>query len=57
MASLLSVGAVTPPSNDGTFPFNDRNRAFIHDDTIYYVRGEEVWAAFWSAPTMVNGPF
>ena len=57
MAALLPVGAVMPPANDTTSLFSDRNRAFIHDDTIYYVRGEEVWAAFWSAPTMVNGPF
>jgi len=57
MASLMAVGAIAPPETDSRFPYDDRNRSFIHDDTVYYVRGEEVWAAFWNAPTVVNGPF
>jgi uncharacterized secreted protein with C-terminal beta-propeller domain len=57
MAALLAAGTITPPTTDSLVPYDDRNRAFIHDDTVYYVRGEDVWAAFWNAPTIVNGPF
>jgi hypothetical protein len=35
----------------------DRSRAFLHDDTIYFVLDEVVFSAFWLSPTMVNGPF
>jgi uncharacterized secreted protein with C-terminal beta-propeller domain len=58
IASLLSVGAIRPPADDpGTPFFSERSRAFIHDDTVYYVRDETVWAAFWDTPSIVNGPF
>ncbi|MEM8815755.1 MAG: beta-propeller domain-containing protein [Pseudomonadota bacterium] len=56
LSRLLQVGSVHPPV-DPTFPFSERNRAFFHDDTIYYVRDEEVWGSFWNAPELVNGPF
>jgi hypothetical protein len=35
----------------------ERSRAFIHDDTVYYIRDDDVWTAFWHTPTIVNGPF
>ena len=54
LASLVSAGQLTPPA---TSEFAERNRAFLHDDTIYYVLEENVWSAFWLSPTMVNGPF
>lgn len=57
LASLSSVGSIVPPRPDITIPYVDRSRSFIHDDTVYYVRDETVWAASWFAPTMVNGPF
>ena len=59
LASLLSVGSIGPPA-DPTRPLfwnPERNRAFIHDDTVFYIQNEDVWSAFWNAPTMVNGPF
>ena len=56
LASLLPVGELTPPVADD-FGFAERNRAYLHDDTIYYVLNETVWSAFWLSPTMVNGPF
>lgn len=56
LASLVPVGQLTPPVAS-EFGFADRNRAFLHDDTIYYVLAENVWSAFWLSPTMVNGPF
>ncbi len=56
LASLVPVGQLTPPVT-GQFGLADRNRAFLHDDTIYYVLEENVWSAFWLSPTVVNGPF
>ncbi len=56
LASLVPVGQLTPPVVS-EFGLADRNRAFLHDDTIYYVLEENVWSAFWLSPTMVNGPF
>jgi len=57
LASLNSVGSIVPPRTGITIPYVQRSRAFIHDDTVYYIRDETVWAASWIAPTMVNGPF
>ena len=55
---LNRVGTIQPPSLDPNAPdWVERNRAFIHDDTVYYIRDEDVWAAFWTMPTEVNGPF
>jgi uncharacterized secreted protein with C-terminal beta-propeller domain len=57
-ASLNSVGSIQPETDGSTRSFySDRNRSFIHDDTVYYVRDEDVWAAFWDTPSVVNGPF
>jgi len=56
-ASLLPVGALEPPADAGPQVFGDRNRAFLHDDTVFYVVNETAWAANWFAPTIVNGPF
>ncbi len=56
LASLVPVGQLTPPVTS-EFGFAERNRAFLHDDTIFYVLDETVWSAFWLSPTMVNGPF
>lgn len=55
LASLVPVGEISPP-NGGSEPWGHRNRAFIHDDTVYYVRDELVWSAFWTSPSLVNGP-
>lgn len=55
-ASLVPVGQLTPPVTS-EYGFADRNRAFLHDDTIFYVLEDNVWSAFWLSPTMVNGPF
>ena len=56
LASLASAGSIDPPDINGVYWAN-RSRAFIHDDTVYYVRDEIVWSAFWGSPTVVNGPF
>jgi len=57
LASLIPVGSIVPPGDPGTNAYVSRSRAFIHDDTVYYIRDETVWAASWIAPTIVNGPF
>jgi uncharacterized secreted protein with C-terminal beta-propeller domain len=57
LTALNRVGAIEPPSIGPNAPdWIERSRAFIHDDTVYYVRDEDVWAAFWHTPTIVNGP-
>jgi hypothetical protein len=57
LATLNPVGSIVPPGDGFTSPHVDRSRAFIHDDTVFYIRDETVWAASWLAPTIVNGPF
>ena len=58
VAALNSVGSIVPDVGGFEIPFfASRNRAFIHNDTVYYVRDEAVWAAFWHTPSIVNGPF
>lgn len=58
-AMLLNVGSIVPPADPTGSQFwnPERNRAFIHDETVFYIQDEDVWAAFWNAPTIVNGPF
>ncbi len=56
-ATLEAVGSIIVPQNGFAFEHASRNRAFIHNDTVYYVRDETVWAANWLTPTIVNGPF
>jgi hypothetical protein len=58
LAALNRVGAIEPPSLDPNLPdWVERSRAYIHDDTVYYIRDEDVWAAFWQSPSLLNGPF
>lgn len=57
-AALDSAGAVIPLVDGVEIPYYaERNRAFIHGDTVFYVRDENAWGAFWDNPSMVNGPF
>lgn len=58
LAMMNSIGSIEPPSIGPNEPdWVERSRAFIHDDTVYYVRDENVWTVFWDAPSIVNGPF
>ena len=58
IAALNSVGSIVPDAGGFETPFiPSRNRAFIHNDTVFYIRDEAVWAAFWHTPSTVNGPF
>ncbi len=56
LAALIPVGRIMPPQTAAN-QWVDRNRAFIHNDTVYFVQDETVWSAFWTTPTLVNGPF
>ena len=55
-AALIPVGRIEPPQLTAD-RWIERHRAFIHDDTVYYIQDELVWSAFWLSPTIVNGPF
>jgi hypothetical protein len=58
MATLNATGVIDPSASDPNNPqWVLRNRAYIHDDTVFYIRDEDVWAAFWHTPSIVNGPF
>ena len=57
LSALNSVGSIVPPRPGIAIPYVSRSRAFIHNDTVYYIRDEAVWAASWNSPTTVNGPF
>jgi hypothetical protein len=58
-ATLDRAGAIIPRGEGGQTPLPPAalNRAFIHGDTVYYVRDEAVWSASWLLPSRVNGPF
>jgi uncharacterized secreted protein with C-terminal beta-propeller domain len=58
LAALDSVGSIEPPAIGPNEPdWVERSRAFIHDDTVYYIRDDSAWAAMWHTPSIVNGPF
>jgi uncharacterized secreted protein with C-terminal beta-propeller domain len=58
LAALNSVGAIEPPSIGPNDPeWVQRSRSFIHDDTVYYIRDDDVWTSIWDTPSIVNGPF
>jgi hypothetical protein len=58
-STLRMTGALVPQTGNsqGVIAPAERNRAFIHDDAVFYVRDEDVWATRWSNPATVNGPF
>jgi beta propeller domain-containing protein len=57
-ATLLPVGSlITTRPGDPLGYYANRNRAFIHDDTVFYVRDDAVWGAFWTLPSDPRGPF
>jgi uncharacterized secreted protein with C-terminal beta-propeller domain len=58
LTAMNRVGEIEPPSFDPSLPdWVERSRAYIHDDTLYYIRDENVWSAFWHSPGVVKGPF
>lgn len=59
LARLMRVGSLVVKSSDSGEPWYTagRNRSILHDDTVFYVRDEDVWSSFWTTPGLVNGPF
>ncbi len=56
LATLVPQGRIEPDLGDAA-PWGVRHRSFIHDDTVFWIREDEVYSAFWLSPTLVNGPF
>ena len=57
ITALNRVGAIEPPSVGPNVPrWVERSRSYLHDDTVYYIQDEDVWAAFWHSPSVINGP-
>jgi uncharacterized secreted protein with C-terminal beta-propeller domain len=56
-ASLQAAGIVTPPVANDAERVVSTSRAYIHGDTVFYVRDGKVWSTLWSAPSQVRGPF
>jgi hypothetical protein len=57
LASMNFVAPVEQPAVRTGPLWAERSRAFIHDDTVYYLRDETVWGLFWHSPYAINGPF
>ncbi|HJR69712.1 MAG TPA: beta-propeller domain-containing protein [Gammaproteobacteria bacterium] len=57
-ATLRPVGSlITARAGDPRPSYANRNRSFIHDNAVFYVRDDEVWSAFWNLPSDARGPF
>jgi uncharacterized secreted protein with C-terminal beta-propeller domain len=58
-AQLRAVGGVEPRTGNsqGVIAPAARSRSFIQGDAVFFVRDEDVWAARWSNPGAVNGPY
>jgi hypothetical protein len=55
-ASLSEQGVMEVNNlTEGEYP-DYRNRAILHDDTIYYINGSRVYSAFWTSPQDQLGP-
>jgi len=53
-ASLATAGVLEPPdAGEG----GARHRAFLHDESLFYVRDSAVWSALWASAANVRGPF
>ena len=48
---FLEVNNLEP----GAYP-SSRNRAVLHNDTVYYINGSRVYSAFWQTPINQLGP-
>ncbi|MCB1888781.1 MAG: beta-propeller domain-containing protein [Rhodocyclaceae bacterium] len=53
-ASLQAAGAVAP--DDGGSP-GFRHRAFLHGESVFYVRDSVAWGALWATASSPVGPF
>ena len=51
---LTNIGALEPKS-DYYGQWGDR--AVLHDDLVYYIRGNHIWQSYWDQTDLLNGPF
>lgn len=52
--TLTNIGALEPES-DYYGQWGDR--AVLHDDLVYYIRGNHIWQSYWDQTDLLNGPF
>lgn len=58
LASLNEAGSIViDPSPGQPWFYGTRHRSVIHDDTVYYIRNDVVWAGFWGQSGDERGPF
>ncbi len=58
-ADLRFAGKITAEANGGpmTWPtYSGTDRGILHDEAVYYIHGNNAWAAFWSSPDAATGP-
>lgn len=48
---------VAPLTREDDPDYTVSARSFIHGNTVYFVRGNEVWSTSWFAPSQVQWPF
>ena len=53
-ASLYQVGHIDASDNQW---WDDRHRAVIHDDAVFFINGTLVWSTLWTDPSLQNGPY
>ncbi len=53
-AALQSAGALLPADNSTP---GARHRAFLHAESVFYVRDAIVWGALWASASNARGPF
>jgi len=55
-ASISSTGFMEVNNLvDGQYP-DYRNRAILHNDSVFYINGDRVYSAFWASPSAQIGP-
>ncbi len=59
LATLNRIGSViVHDENEGIpYHYSARSRAVLHDDALYYVRDDELFATLWGNAQPVGGPF
>ncbi len=56
LAALRSVGAIVKRSEGASEDWLHRSRSYMHDESVFYVRNDEVWGALWLDGASANGP-
>lgn len=51
---LTSIGSLAPKSD---FFGQWGDRAVLHNELVFYVRGNKVWQSYWDQPSLLNGPY